>query len=197
MKRLLIITMIALAGTTFACGHTSQQMPDKEARMYIMKNLESLRTAVCQKDIMSIREMFKEVTFFMKKPIMREKEGHTVSVDTVIMTSCKQLLKSLKRTFARNEWIDVKFMSIYDDGEEYGYSITRSKIDPTKYGVILRAKMEAERYSDEGYLFQLWEFPKDCGSPILHVCTWQPVYINGRRQEPNPDNITSLADFDL
>lgn len=194
MKRLLIIIMVALAGATFACGQTSQQMSDNEARMYIMKHLEKLRVAFCQKDITSIREMFKEDGLFLvKKPIMREKNGHTVSVDTVMKVSRNHLLKSLKSAFSRNGWIDVKFTSMGDDG---GYVITQSKIDPTKYGALIHVKVAAERYSDEGYVFLLWEFPKDGGSPIIHALTWQPEMVAGQNTQPDPD-ITTLSGFGL
>lgn len=67
---------------------------------------------------------------------------------------------------------------------------------PTKFGVRLRQEWKSSTYSDEGYLFLLWEFPEDGRDPIIHVRTWQPEYVNGQRQKPDED-ISTLAGFDL
>ena len=60
----------------------------------------------------------------------------------------------------------------------------------------LRQEWRSSTYSDEGYLFLLWDFPEDGGDPIIHVRTWQPEMVGGVRQQPDKD-ITTLAGFDL
>ena len=60
----------------------------------------------------------------------------------------------------------------------------------------MKQSWKSSNYSDEGYLFLLWEFPEDGSSPIIHVRTWQPEMVNGQEQQPD-DNISTLGGFDL
>ena len=64
------------------------------------------------------------------------------------------------------------------------------------YGVRMPQSWTSRNYSDEGYLFLLWEFPENGGDPIIHVRTWQPEYVGGQRQKPD-ESITTLGGFDL
>ncbi|MCI6830321.1 MAG: hypothetical protein MR924_13905, partial [Prevotella sp.] len=72
----------------------------------------------------------------------------------------------------------------------------QSTKDKTMYGVRLHQSWKSSTYSDEGYLFLLWEFPEDGSDPIIHVRTWQPEIVGGTRQKPD-DNISTLGGFDL
>ena len=109
----------------------------------------------------------------------------------------QQYISNLRRAFLRNKWIDVKFSQIGENGEDGGCAgITQSTKDKTKYGVRLRQSWKSSNYSDEGYLFLLWEFPEDDGDPIIHVRTWQPEMVGGTHQKPD-DNISTLGGFDL
>jgi ribosomal protein S17 len=109
----------------------------------------------------------------------------------------EQYIRNLKKAFARNKWIDVKFSDIGENGEIGGCAgITRSKVDPTNFGVRLRQTWKSQNYSDEGYLFLLWEFPENGKDPIIHVRTWQPEWVGGTRQKPDND-ISTLGGFDL
>ena len=111
--------------------------------------------------------------------------------------SKEQYILNLRRAFARNKWIDVKFSEIGDNGEVGGCAgITRSRVNCTMYGVRLRQEWRSSSYSDEGYLFLLWEFPEDGRDPIIHVRTWQPEWVGGVQQQPD-DDISTLGAFDL
>ena len=50
------------------------------------------------------------------------------------------------------------------------------------YGVMLRQGYESSNYSDEGYLFMLWDF-RDEANPQIHVRTWQPYWLDEAHSE--------------
>ena len=107
----------------------------------------------------------------------------------------EQYIRNLKRAFRRNKWIRVEFKDI-EENEDIGAcaGISQSTKDPTKYGVRVRQLWKSQNYSDEGYLFLLWEFPEDGRDPIIHVRTWQPELVGGKRQRPD-DDISTLGGF--
>lgn len=178
------------------CGSTVE----KEMQMIILQYVERFRTAYNQKDIQTIEQMFSDDALIITgKVTMSRASEMKPATQKVEYTkqSKQQYIRNLKLAFARNKWIDVKFSQIGENGEQGGCSgITRSNIDPTKYGIRLRQEWKSSNYSDEGYLFLLWEFPKDGGSPVIHVRTWQPQWAGGRELQPD-DDISTLGAFDL
>ena len=174
---------------------------DKEKQMIILQYVERFRTAYNQKDIQTISDMFSEDALIITgHVVMRRQTGDSQRAMAKVeytKQNKEQYIRNLSLAFKRNKWIDVKFSQIGENGEEGGCAgITRSRKDPTKYGVRLRQSWKSSNYSDEGYLFLLWEFPEDGSSPIIHVRTWQPEWAGGKRQEPN-DDISTLGGFDL
>jgi len=71
---------------------------------------------------------------------------------------------------------------------------------PTKkgiYGVTVLQKWNSSRYSDEGYVFMMWDF-RNPKKPQIHVRTWQPKYLDeatGKKLDPN--DVFTLGSFDL
>lgn len=188
-------------------AHTAESMEkcgsvvDKEKQMIILQYVERFRTAYNMKDLKTIEDMFSDDALIITgHVVMKKKIGDNNIYNTKVeytKQNKQQYIANLRNAFLRNKWIDVKFSQIGDNGEEGGCAgITRSKIDPTKYGVRLRQSWKSSNYSDEGYLFLLWDFPKDGSSPIIHVRTWQPEWAGGKKQEPN-DDISTLGGFDL
>ena len=103
----------------------------------------------------------------------------------------------MRGVFAKNKYIKVKFDSI---------KVTRHSAKAGFYGVTLRQKWTSSRYSDDGYVFLLWEFPVDeKGRPIederprIHVRTWQPEWgpydANGKDRKIREDEILNQNDF--
>lgn len=187
-------------------AHTAESMErcgnvvDKEKQMIILQYVERFRTAYNQKDIETIEKMFSDDALIITGKVIMQKQGDTQLLSAKVeytKQSKQQYIINLKKAFHRNKWIDVKFSQIGENGENGRCAgITQSKIDPTKYGVRLRQEWKSSNYSDEGYLFLLWEFPEDGGDPIIHVRTWQPEYVAGQKQQPD-DDISTLAGFDL
>ena len=188
-------------------AHISESMErcgsvvEKEKQMIIMQYIERFRTAYNQKDIDYIEKIFSDDALIITGKVVTVRSGSDMGgmnqkVEYTKQTK-EQYIRNLKLAFARNKWIDVKFSQIGDNGETGGCGgITRSKIDPTKYGVRLRQEWRSSTYSDEGYLFLLWEFPDDGGNPIIHIRTWQPQWVGGKEQAPD-DDISTLGAFDL
>lgn len=173
---------------------------DKEKQMIILQYIERFRTAYNQKDIATIERMFSDDALIItgKVVMTRPSEMHAATAKVEYTKQNKrQYITNLKKAFLRNKWIDVKFSQIGDGDDNGGCpGITQSRKDKTKYGVRLRQEWRSSNYSDEGYLFLLWDFPEDGSDPIIHVRTWQPEMVNGVKQQPDKD-ITTLAGFDL
>ena len=173
---------------------------DKEKQMIILQYVERFRTAYNQKDISTIEKMFSDdALIIIGRVVMAKPQGDQGAQFKVEYNkqNKQQYISNLRRAFLRNKWIDVKFSQIGENGEDGGCAgITQSTKDKTKYGVRLRQSWKSSNYSDEGYLFLLWEFPEDGGDPIIHVRTWQPEMVGGTHQKPD-DNISTLGGFDL
>ena len=173
---------------------------DKEKQMIILQYVERFRTAYNQKDISTIEKMFSDDALIITGRVVMAKpqgdQGAQFKVEYNKQNK-QQYISNLRRAFLRNKWIDVKFSQIGENGENGGCAgITQSTKHKTKYGVRLRQSWKSSNYSDEGYLFLLWEFPEDGGDPIIHVRTWQPEMVGGTHQKPD-DNISTLGGFDL
>ena len=181
------------------CGNVAS----KEKQMIILQYVERFRTAYNQKDIETIENLFSEDALIITGKVVSstsrpgEVKARAPKKIEYSKQTKQQYIINLKKAFRRNKWIDVKFSQIGENGENGGCAgITQSQKDPTKFGVRLRQEWKSSTYSDEGYLFLLWEFPEDGRDPIIHVRTWQPEYVDGQHQEPD-DDISTLAGFDL
>lgn len=60
------------------------------------------------------------------------------------------------------------------------------------YGVTLRQNYSCGAYSDDGYMFLLWDF-RDSSMPLIHVRTWQP----SSSIVAGDDDIIDMGDFNL
>ena len=62
-------------------------------------------------------------------------------------------------------------------------------------GVSLRQAYRSDLYSDDGYLFLLWDF-RNPAMPQIHVRTWQPAFPDGHTPLPE-DEILDIRNFNL
>lgn len=183
---------------------------EKEKQMIIRQYVERFRTAYNMKDIQFIEDVFSDDALIITGHVVAKKtlsDGDKMKFKVEYTRQDKeQYIRNLKRAFARNKWIDVKFSKIGEESEKYSgkdgkeesgcSGITRSKVDPEKYGVRLHQSWKSSNYSDEGYLFLLWKFPEDGSAPTITVRTWQPELVGGKHQDPDA-SITTLGGFDL
>lgn len=175
---------------------------DREMQMKILQYVERFRTAYNMKDIETIEAMFSDDALIITGKVTLQKAGDGQFTNKISYNkqSKQEYIRNLRKAFARNKWIDVKFTQIGERGESGVPGITQSRVDPTKFGVRLHQSWRSSNYSDEGYLFLLWEFPEDGSDPIIHVRTWQPEWVGSgasRQQMAPDDNISTLGAFDL
>lgn len=168
-----------------------------ERKMQILKYCDRFRTAYCTKDIKYLEQVFSDDALIITGNVQKVKSAEGIMTEMVKYTQYnkQQYLANLRNAFARNKYIDVQFSEIGENGEDSGCgTVTRSVNNKNMYGVRLRQEWRSSNYSDTGYLFLLWDFT-DENAPVIHVRTWQPELVNGKKIDE--DEIFSLTDFDL
>lgn len=169
---------------------------DLERRMVILSYCDRFRTAYNTKDLNFIRKVFSEDALIITGSVVTTKsyDGQPLTSIKYKKQNKEQYIANLERCFQSNQWINVKFYEIGRTGEKGGVpSVTRSTENPNFYGVRLRQEWQSSTYSDNGYIFLLWDFT-DEKAPVIHVRTWQPAMAGGK---PLPDEeIFSLSDFE-
>ena len=168
---------------------------DLERRMQILAYCDRFRTAYNTKDLAFIEQVFSDDALIITGKVVTTRKGDMPLTPSVSYRKYdkQQYLQNLRRVFARNSWIEVKFSQIGEHGEGDGErAVTRSTENPNIYGVRLRQEWNSSTYSDMGYVFLLWDFT-DEEHPVIHVRTWQPEYV-GASKLPE-DEIFTIDDF--
>ena len=172
-----------------------------EDKMLLLSFCDRFRTYYNTKNIEGLERIFSDdaliITGNVKMVSAPDRIGGPVAKVTYNRQNKQQYISNLKRAFARNKYIEVKFSEI---GVEGGCgTVSRSTNNPNMYGVRLKQEWRSTNYSDDGYLFLLWEFDKEgTKEPVIHVRTWQPEFLDKARTQPlAEDKIFSLSDFDL
>lgn len=186
----------ALDNHTAAKFGQCQSVVETQRRMQILKYVEHFRTAYCQKDIAYLRQVFSDDALIITGNVVMSKPndmGLSSAKITYKKQTKEEYLNNLSRAFARNKYIEVKFQQIGEKGyqDECG-GITQSKNNPNYYGVTLFQEWKSSRYSDEGFVFLLWDFT-DEDRPVIHVRTWQPEFVGDRKL--SDEEIFSVDDF--
>ncbi|MCH5311142.1 MAG: nuclear transport factor 2 family protein [Prevotella sp.] len=175
---------------------------DIENSHVIQQQVERFRTAYNTKDLATIEQMFSDDALIITGSVVKTKtlsDSEKATFKVVYNRQNKdQYINNLRKCFARNKWIDVKFSEIENSKDQGACAgITRSRINPNKYAVRLRQSWKSSNYEDEGYLFLLFDFTpgKD---PEINVRTWQPEWTDIKRkdghQQPD-DDISTLGGF--
>lgn len=177
---------------------------ETERRMKILDYIEQFRTAYCTKDIDFMENIFSDDAVIITGKVIRTRPNDfgTSNSKVVYNRQTKQeYLRNLRRAFLRNKYIDVKFSEIGGGSNGGGCpGITRSRNNPNFYGVRLFQEWKSSNYSDEGYVFLLWNFT-DEENPVIEVRTWQPSYVkaaDGKKEMlPEEDifDISSVEDM--
>lgn len=164
---------------------------EAERRHQILSYVEHFRTAYNEKDIQFLDQVFSDDALIITGTVIkvRKTDGKGISHNKVTYRkqSKQEYLTRLKRSFDANKYINVKF----DD--------VRVVKHPTKegfYGVTVhQLYSNSSGYSDDGYLFLLWDF-RDQNNVQIHVRTWQPKYLNeAKTQELPKEEIFTAGDF--
>lgn len=166
------------------------QLNDMARRLEILDYVERFRTSYNQKDINFLNQVFSDDALIITgKVVTPRKMDGTITMPHVTYTNQtkQQYLSNLKRIFAVNRYINVNF----DDVQ-----IRRHGSNPNIYGVRVVQHWNTQNYSDEGYVFMLWDFTHP-DAPQIHVRTWQPMYLDKGKTKALPEEeIFDLNSFD-
>lgn len=162
-------------------------------RQQILSYVEQFRTAYNEKDIVFLENIFSEDALIITGTVttVRKTDGMGISYNKVTYKkqNKQQYIRNLKRSFASNSWINVRFEDVkvvkHPNPQMEGF-----------YGVTVRQKYSNSRgYSDDGYLFLLWDF-RDEDNVQIHVRTWQPYWMDENRTQPiSKEDVFTPGDF--
>ena len=165
------------------------ELTDLRRRQLILDYVEQFRTAYNQKDINFLNQVFSDDALIITGKVIQQKHAEGFSTQKIMYykQGKEEYLTKLRGVFKRNNYIKVNFDSIevrrHPDSKKTDY-----------YGVTLKQRWRSGEYSDEGYVFLLWDF-KDENAPQVHVRTWQPSTFD---KKPLPkEDIFSLSDFNI
>ena len=169
----------------------SNEVKDLRRRMTILDYVEHFRTAYNMKDLPFLNQIFSDDALIITGRVIKVQKSEVFpSGDKIIYSkqNKKQYLTNLGRAFKTAKYIKVNF----DDIKVVAH--------PTKdnvYGVTVHQEWNTNRYSDEGYVFMIWDFTNE-DEPKIHVRTWQPDYTDkAKKKHINPNDVFSLSDFVL
>ena len=161
---------------------------DADNRRMILNYCEHLRTSYTTKDIDFLRQVFSDQALIIVGNVVRSADNNSATgiegdeKVTFSKKTKKEYLERLEKVFAANKKIDVKFTD---------FRIMRHPTMEGIYGVSMKQKYTSDRYSDDGYLFILWDF-RNKSMPLIHVRTWQPAASDNGEKE-----IIAIRDFNL
>lgn len=167
------------------------EITDINRRMQIIDYVEHFRTSYNQKDLKFLRQVFSEDALIITGSVIKVKKSEVFPTGQHIKYTPytkKEYLDHLALAFRNNRYIRVNF-----DDITIVHHPTRRSI----YGVTVHQRWNSDRYSDEGYVFMVWDFT-DEEAPKIHVRTWQPEFIDKERGQRLPQgDVFSLGDFNL
>ena len=144
---------------------------DADNRRMILNYCEHLRTSYTTKDIDFLRQVFSDQALIIVGHVVKTADNNSAAgiegdeKVTFSLKTKKEYLERLEMVFAANKKIDVKFTD---------FRIMRHPTMEGIYGVSMEQEYTSDRYSDDGYLFILWDFRNE-SMPLIHVRTWQPA----------------------
>lgn len=166
------------------------ELDDMARRLEILDYVERFRTSYNQKDINFLNQVFSDDALIITgKVVTARKLDGAISLPTLKYTkqSKAEYINKLRAIFRNNRYINVKFDDVI---------IKRHAANPNVYGVRVVQQWSTSSYSDEGYVYMIWDFSNP-NAPQIHVRTWQPKYIDAAQKQPLPeDEIFDLNSFD-
>lgn len=156
------------------------EVRDLRHRQMILDYVEQFRTAYNKKDLDFLEKIFSDDALIITGKVIKRKTGDRSAVlkekNEIVYTQLrkKEYLERLRtRVFPYTSYIRVRFSDI---------SVSKHPTIDGYYGVMLRQGYESSNYSDEGYLFMIWDF-RDEANPQIHVRTWQPYWLDEQKSK--------------
>ena len=166
------------------------QLNDVERRLEILDYVERFRTSYNQKDIDFLKQVFSDDALIITGNVVNARKndgGITLPSVKYTKQSKTEYLTKLQRIFRNNRYINV----VFDD-----VIIKRHGVNPNIYGVRVVQHWNSSSYSDEGYVYMVWDFTNP-DAPQIHVRTWQPMYLDTAKKQPLPEEeIFDLNSFE-
>lgn len=175
-----------------------KDITDHRYRELILDFTERFRTAYNEHNINFLDAVFSDDALIITGKVIERKTPDGIRLpDEVIykkqtknqyLTNLKRIFNNDKKNLIRVDFDDIKVVRHVNPAPEYKRC----------YGVTLHQSYKSGTYSDEGYLFLLWDFT-DENKPKIHVRTWQPDAYSkdGKTKERiAKDDIFSIGDFD-
>ena len=189
-KGVLTGVSMALENNTYYTMLTKgKDVADARKRSEIIKFVEDYYSYYEDKNIEALRNIFSDDALIITgSVVIRKPVGDMMRAEAQIRYSKQNkqgYLENLARTFKNNRYIkididDIKIKRNGGTGKE------------NYYGVTLHQVWHSSNYSDEGYVFLLWDF-RDEEHPVIHVRTWQPDHIGDKPL--SKDDILNMDDF--
>ena len=152
-------------------GH---DVDDLTMRREILKWVEDFRNYYNERNLICLEQIYSDdaliITGSVIKQVVNRNNDFGIKVSSNVkytVQSKSEYISKLRNIFVRNKYINVKFDKI---------SVVKHGAKPNIYGVTLKQTWKTSGYSDEGWLFLVWDF-NDPDSPQIHVRTWQPEQI--------------------
>lgn len=167
-------------------GHLEET--DSASRHRILSYCEHLRTSYTTRDLDFLRQVFSDNALIIVGHVVKtgkasDKDMSFSNRVSYSIRTKQAYLTKLAAIFKSNKELDVKFSD---------FKIMRHPTVPGIYGVTLRQKYACDNYSDDGYLFLLWDF-RDPSMPLIHVRTWQPSLTI----QSGDDEVIDMSDFNF
>jgi len=171
---------------------SATEVDDFIRRQLILEYVERFRNAYCLKDMNFLQQIFSEDALIITGKVVKQVKSdiNRTSLNNQKIEyskqNKKQYLTNLARVFQNNKRINVIFDEI---------KVVKHPAKADFYGVTLKQGWSADRYSDVGYVFLLWDFTNP-DAPQIHVRTWQPDKFDNGQPVPE-EEIFSIDDFDV
>lgn len=165
---------------------------DFERRQLILEYVERFRNAYCLKDMDFLQQIFSDDALIITGKVVKQVKSdiNRQSLNNAKIEyskqNKKQYLTNLAKVFKANKRINVSFDEI---------QVVKHPAKDAFYGVTLKQGWSSDRYSDDGYVFLLWDFTNP-DAPQIHVRTWQPTEIEVGKPI-DEDEIFTIDDFDV
>lgn len=166
------------------------QEGDAKNRQVILNYMEHFRMSYVTKDIDFLEQLFSEKALIIVGNVVKQATvGHNYLSSKQVrynVRTKREYLDRLREIFEKNKAIDVEFTD---------FTIKRHPTKEGIYGVSVKQRYASDLYSDEGYLFLLWDF-REQTAPKIHVRTWQPRMLDEHTPLPEQE-IFNIGSFNL
>ena len=164
---------------------------DAENRRVILNYMEHFRMSYVTKDIDFLEQLFSEQALIIVGNVVRQapEDGHHYLSEEKVSYSIRtkrEYLERLREIFEKNKTVNVEFTD---------FTVKRHPTREGIYGVSVKQRYTSDLYSDEGYVFLLWDF-RDETAPKIHVRTWQPRMLDEHTPLPEQE-IFNIGSFNL